>query len=113
MITENDNPSEQPFEDTPDMIDMLTENELRDSLRMALFELEHLHSYVGNEMVRSDFQTVGEMRRALNEMKESQKRCWSQWTLEAQNVKQLEEENNNLKAQIGKLKNRLNMSEKI
>lgn len=113
MITENDNPPEQPFEDTPDMIDMLTENELRDSLRMALSELEHLHSYVGNEMIRSDFQTAGEMRRALNEMTESQKRCFAQWTLEAQNVKELEGENNNLKAQIGTLKNRLNMSEKI
>ena len=32
MITENDNPPEQPLEDTPDMIDMLTENELRESI---------------------------------------------------------------------------------
>jgi hypothetical protein len=84
MITENDNPPEQAMEDTPDMIDMLTENELRDSLRKALAELDHLHSYVGKEMFKSDFQTAGDMRRALNEMTESQKRCFAQWTLEAE-----------------------------
>ena len=113
MITENDNPPEQPFEDTPDMIDMLTENELRESLRQALSELDHLHSYVGNEMIESDFQTAGDMRRALNEMTESQKRCFAQWTLEAQNVKELEDENRELKNELYILRDSFNEKQEI
>ena len=147
MITENDNPPEQPLEDTPDMIDMMDIEELRDSLRQSLSELEHLNSYVGAERIRSDFQTAGDMRAALNlaneelknlkdrnsiyarllsptdacslelavsrilsshneicnnlkEMTESQKRCFAQWTLEAQNVDELENENSLLKSHV-------------
>ena len=113
MITENDNAPEQPLEDTPDMIDMLTENELRDSLRQALSELDHLHSYVGNEMIKSDFQTAGDMRMALNEMTESQKRCFAQWTLEAQNVDELENENRELKNELYILRDSFNEKQEM